>query len=110
MRICAAAGWLRRQDGKDVKKMLDKRKAAIAEQVRRKLEREPEQRVYVRTAMEAMPGSCTECEFGRKYGCVGDVECRILREYFTGNVEPQYKERPDECPLVELEMEEIAHE
>lgn len=57
--------------------------------------------IYVKTKMEAMPGSCTECKYGDQYGCVGDVKCRILREYFTGNVEPPYKERPDECPLVE---------
>ena len=66
-------------------------------------EREPEKRVYARTTMGTMPGSCTECAFGRRYGFVGDVECRILREYFTGNVEPPYKERPDECPLLEME-------
>lgn len=66
-------------------------------------EREPEKRVYARTTMGTMPGSCTECAFGRRYGFVGDVECRILREYFTGNVEPPYKERPDKCPLLEME-------
>lgn len=66
-------------------------------------EREPEKRVYARTTMGTMPGSCTECAFGRRYGFFGDVECRILREYFTGNVEPPYKERPDECPLLEME-------
>lgn len=57
--------------------------------------------VYAKTQMETMPGSCTECKFGERYGFVGDVKCRILREYFTGNVEPPYKERPDACPLVE---------
>lgn len=51
---------------------------------------------------EDMPGSCNECFFGERYGCVGDVECHALREYFTGNVKPPYKERPDECPLLEL--------
>lgn len=73
--------------------------------VKKILEREgePGKRVYAKTTMEAMPGSCNECAFGRRYGCVGDVECRILREYFTGNVEPPYKERPDECPLLEME-------
>lgn len=61
-----------------------------------------------KTPMKTMPGSCTECNFGERYGFVGDVKCRILREYFTGNVEPPYKERPDECPLFELE--EADHE
>lgn len=55
--------------------------------------------VYVKTEMEAMPGSCAECEFGRRYGFVGDVYCRVLDDYFTGNVKPPHKERPDECPL-----------
>lgn len=59
--------------------------------------------IYAKTPMEAMPGSCNECAFGRRYGCVGDVECRILREYFTGNVKPPYKERPDICPLREID-------
>lgn len=58
--------------------------------------------IYVKTQMETMPGSCTECKFGERYGCVGDVKCKILNEYFTGNVEPPYKERPDACPLVNL--------
>lgn len=49
-----------------------------------------------------MPRSCTECFFGKRYGCVGDVECKILGEYFTGNVTPPYKERPDKCPLTEI--------
>ena len=66
---------------------------------------EPKTHVYAKTTMETMPASCTECAFGRRYGCVGDVECRVLRKYFTGNVEPPYKERPDECPLVEMRAE-----
>lgn len=70
-------------------------------------EAEPGKHVYAKTPMEAMPGSCTECAFGRRYGYVGDVECRILREYFTGNVEPPYKERPDECPLLEMEVSQL---
>ena len=57
--------------------------------------------IYAKTTMKHMPGSCNECQFGRRYGLVGDVECRILREYFTGNVKPPYKERPNECPLTE---------
>lgn len=61
-----------------------------------------EKRIYAKTRMQAMPGSCNKCEFGERYGCVGDVKCRILREYFTGNIEPPYKDRPNECPLVDL--------
>ena len=61
-----------------------------------------ERRIYAKTRMQTMPGSCNKCEFGERYGCVGDVKCRILREYFTGNIEPPYKDRPDECPLVDL--------
>lgn len=49
---------------------------------------------------EDVPQSCTECKFGERYGCVGDVKCMVLEEYFTGNTEPPYKERPDKCPLV----------
>ncbi len=68
-------------------------------------EGEPEKRIYAKTTMKAMPGSCTECRLGERYGCVGDVKCRILKKYFTGNVEPPYKERPDECPLLEIPSE-----
>lgn len=63
--------------------------------------------IYAKTQMETMPGSCAECKFGKRYGCVGDVECKILNEYFTGNVEPPHKERPDACPLVERRGEQI---
>ena len=75
-------------------------------EVKRILEREgePRKHVFARTTMCTMPGSCTECKLGVRYGYVGDVKCRILREYFTGNVEPPYKERPDECPLLEMEV------
>lgn len=50
-----------------------------------------------------IPKSCAECFAGEKYGCVGDVKCRILDEYFTGNTTPPHKERPDECPISELQ-------
>lgn len=53
------------------------------------------------TAMDKLPGGCEECKMGNRYGCVGDVKCHILNDYFTGNVKPPYKERPDECPLIE---------
>ena len=49
-----------------------------------------------------IPKSCTECFLGKRYGCVGDVECKVLGEYFTGNVKPPYKDRPDQCPLSEI--------
>lgn len=54
------------------------------------------------TAMDKLPGGCEECEMGDRYGCVGDVYCRILNDYFTGNVTPPCKERPDKCPLMEV--------
>lgn len=56
--------------------------------------------ICAKTQMDAMPESCNECKFGRRYGCVGDVYCQVLDEYFTGNVKPPYKDRPDECPLI----------
>lgn len=59
--------------------------------------------VYAKTKMNTLPSSCTECPLGERYGMVGDVKCLVLGEYFTGNVVPPYKERPDECPLVEVE-------
>ena len=49
-----------------------------------------------------MPLSCTVCKFSKSYGCVGDRYCIILEEYFTGNLTPPYKERPDCCPLSEV--------
>lgn len=94
--------WVRTATGWD---KIDRYTLAQLRAVKEILEREvePGKRVYAKTTMEAMPGSCNECAFGRRYGCVGDVECRILGEYFTGNVRPPYKERPDECPLLEME-------
>lgn len=61
--------------------------------------------VFAKTTMGKIPDSCTECKLGRRYGCVGDVYCRIMDEYFTGNVKPPYKDRPDSCPLVEMEVD-----
>lgn len=58
--------------------------------------------VYAKLIMEKLPGSCAECKMGNKYGLVGDVKCSLLNTYFTGNVEPPHKERPDECPLAEI--------
>ena len=61
--------------------------------------------VCVPTDMEVMPRGCQECKIGKPYGCVGDTYCKVVGDYFTGN--PPYlqlpcKERPDECPLVEM--------
>lgn len=61
--------------------------------------------VCVPTDMETMPRGCQECKLGKPYGCVGETYCKVLDDYFTGN--PPYlqipcKERPDECPLVEM--------
>lgn len=60
------------------------------------------QKIKMYLDTDDIPGSCTECFLGERYGYVGDVKCLALREYFTGNVRPPYKERPDECPLIEL--------
>ena len=53
----------------------------------------------LKTKLKQLPFSCTECLHRDKYGCVGDVYCKFLQDYFTGNVAPPYKERPDVCPL-----------
>lgn len=58
--------------------------------------------IYSKTNMANMPGSCAECKLGNKSGRVGDIKCRALERYFTGNLKPPHKERPDECPLIEL--------
>lgn len=65
--------------------------------------------IVAKMDMEELPNSCTECKMGVRYGCVGDVKCGILNEYFTGNVKPPYKERPDECPLIEITQEGGSH-
>ncbi len=64
--------------------------------------------IYAKTQMEKLPRSCAECKLGDKYGYVGDVRCKVLEVYFTGNVEPPHKERPDECPLV-VDAVEVVH-
>lgn len=61
--------------------------------------------VCVPTDMEVMPRGCQECKLGKPYGCVGDTYCKVLGDYFAGNphnLNLPCKERPDECPLVEL--------
>lgn len=58
--------------------------------------------IYAKTSMDTVPESCAECGLGEKYGCVGDVKCKVLDEYFTGNTKPPHKERPDACPLAEF--------
>ncbi len=61
--------------------------------------------IVVKTDLKEIPFCCAECKYGKKYGLVGDTFCKILEEYFTGNVKPPHKERPDECPLVLLDTE-----
>lgn len=51
-----------------------------------------------------LPNSCEECLLSKPYGLVGDRFCTLCEEYFTGNTEPPYKERPDECPLCNPEF------
>lgn len=65
------------------------------------IEVEPEEQrtILAKLPLKEMPTSCATCGMGRRYGCVGDVYCRLLDEYFTGNTRPPHKERPDECPL-----------
>ena len=46
---------------------------------------------------------CETCKHSSSYGCVGDRYCRILGEYFTGNVKPPYKTAPDDCPMTVCE-------
>ena len=48
----------------------------------------------------AMPENCFKCGWGQRYGAVGDCYCSLLKDYFTNNVKPPYKERPDACPFV----------
>lgn len=50
----------------------------------------------------SMPENCVECRLGNRYGLVGDQYCHLLKGYYTNNPKPPYKERPDECPLVEI--------
>ena len=61
---------------------------------------EAEQKDFFRTVK--MSKGCEKCEYSDRYGMVGDRYCRILGVYFTGNVKPPYKERPDECPITKL--------
>lgn len=56
--------------------------------------------VYIKTNLEEIPQNCVKCPYGKKYGAVGDVHCRILNDYFTNNPKPPYKDRPDECPMI----------
>ena len=71
--------------------------------------------ILVKTGVDKMPSSCVECKYGERYGCVGDMKCQVLNEYFTNNTKPPYNERSDECPLVDTEpiiqrMEEFETE
>lgn len=67
--------------------------------------------IYAKTSMNTLPNSCAECRLGERYGCVGDIKCRVLNEFFTGNPLPPHKERPDACPLVaEREVDRLTAE
>lgn len=55
--------------------------------------------IIFKTDLEEIPKSCEVCPYSKPYGLVGDRFCKIANAYFTGNVKPPYKERPDECPL-----------
>lgn len=79
--------------------------AKVHPQALSELKDEDSSAVCVPTDMETMSRGCQECALGKPYGCVGDTYCKVLGDYFTGN--PPYlqipcKERPDECPLVEV--------
>lgn len=63
-----------------------------------------EKKVCIKTPLTSVPNSCAECIYGERYGLVGEVMCRVLGEYFTGNIKPPHKERPDECPMFEVEV------
>lgn len=57
--------------------------------------------VFIKTKMDKVPNTCIKCDYAERYGCVGDVYCIVLKDYFTNNTKPPYKERPDDCPLIE---------
>ena len=59
--------------------------------------------IYIKTNLEKMPEACEVCPYGKKYGAVGERFCKILEAYFTGNTQPPYKERPDDCPFCEMQ-------
>lgn len=59
--------------------------------------------IVIMTELKELPFSCADCPYSKRYGLVGERFCKVLREYFTGNVEPPHKERPNECPLTLLE-------
>lgn len=61
--------------------------------------------IVIKTNMDKIPDSCAQCTYGERYGCVGDVKCLVLNEFFTNNEKPPYKERPDECPLISLDSD-----
>lgn len=58
--------------------------------------------IIFKTDLEEIPPCCELCPYSKPYGLVGDRFCKITKAYFTGNVKPPYKEKPDECPLKPL--------
>lgn len=64
--------------------------------------------IVIKTELKEIPFSCEECPYSKPYGLVGERFCKVLCEYFTGNIEPPYKERPDECPLSSVDEKVIS--
>lgn len=58
--------------------------------------------IIFKTDLEEIPPCCELCPYSRPYGLVGDRLCKVTGVYFTGNVKPPYKEKPNECPLKPL--------
>ena len=58
--------------------------------------------IVAKTNLTEIPQSCEICPYSKPYGFIGDRFCKIKGDYFTGNIKPPYKERPDECPLIKI--------
>ena len=61
--------------------------------------------IVFKTDLDKIPSCCELCPYSKRYGFVGDRFCRVTKEYFTGNLNPPYKERPEECPLIDIKHE-----
>ena len=59
--------------------------------------------IIIKTDLIEIPECCELCPYSKRYGLVGDRFCTVTQEYFTGNITPPYKERPDECPLRKID-------
>jgi hypothetical protein len=58
--------------------------------------------IIFKTDLKEIPECCELCPYSKRYGLIGDRFCKVSGNYFTGNITPPYKERPDECPLIEI--------